>query len=54
MRAPEKASAIVLGVVLQDRHYEDKSLEVFKGQHTIDFEIAQRCGLPILGLASGE
>jgi hypothetical protein len=44
----------MLGVVLQDRHYEDKSLKVFKGQDTMNFEIAQRCGLPILGLASGD
>jgi hypothetical protein len=38
-RAPELTGAVVIGVVLQDRHYEDKPLEMFQRQHVLDFKV---------------
>ena len=38
-RAPEKKGAVVLGIVIQDRHYEDKPLEVLKRRHAVEFKM---------------
>jgi hypothetical protein len=38
-RAPKKLGAGVLGVVLQNRHYEDKPLKLLKRRHAVDFEM---------------
>ena len=37
--AAKKKSTVVVGVVLQYGHYEDKALKIFKLQHRVDFEV---------------
>lgn len=39
-RAPEKESAFVLRIVLQNRHHENKPFEVSKPQHRFNIEMS--------------